>query len=342
MATDTSFAQVDTERDARSVTESDTPAVSIESLVKTYGSGDGAVQAVDSVSFEIEPGTVVGLLGPNGAGKTTVIKSVLGLVVPTGGNLAVRGVDPVVDSRRAYEHVAAVLEGARNVYWRLTVRENLDFFAALGGRDPRLEETRDHADALVERLGLADEVATPVRELSRGMKQRTALACALVRDTPVLFLDEPTLGLDVGSSLSLRRELRRLVETDYRTIVLSSHDMDVIEELCDRVIVLDDGRIVADDTVDTLIDAFRTRAYEVTLDGADDVLCSRIEAAFDPEEWRSLGDGTRVRFTVVIEDAAGLHELTGILAADDATVVALNTVEPDFERVFLELTGGSK
>ena len=194
------------------------PIVSVREIRKEYGSGESGVTAVDDVSLEVEAGTVVGLLGHNGAGKTTTIKMMLGLIEPTAGTVSIAGTDVHRHPKQAFEHVGAVLEGARNVYWRLTVRENLDFFARLGGLDPA--EQRDRHDRLLEQLGIADKADTIVNELSRGMKQKVSLASVLARKPDVVFLDEPTLGLDVGSSLELRDEIGRLVKRDEMTVLV--------------------------------------------------------------------------------------------------------------------------
>lgn len=161
------------------------PIVSVDAVSKTYGSGEGAVTAVDGVTFDVRSGTVVGVLGPNGAGKTTLIKSMLGLILPDEGEVTVDGVDVHEDTRVAYRRIGAMLEGARNVYWRLTVRENLRFFASLAGHEPG--SLRDRHDDLLEQLGLADKADVTVNDLSRGMKGKVALAAALARDAPVAF-----------------------------------------------------------------------------------------------------------------------------------------------------------
>src|SRR6056297_2083334 len=245
--------------------DSGAPALHVEGLAKTFGEGETAVRAVDGLSLSVEHGEVVGVLGPNGAGKTTTIKSMLGLVLPDAGTVEVCGVDVHEDPSAAYRHVDAMLEGARNVYWRLTVEENLRYFAGLGGDAP--DDLADRHDRLLDALGLADEADTVVNDLSRGMKQKVSLASTLAREVDVVFLDEPTLGLDVESSIELRRELRSLADESGMTVVLSSHDMDVIEDICDRAVIMNDGHVVADDTVENLLELFRTQTYEVTVDG---------------------------------------------------------------------------
>jgi len=311
------------------------PIVAVDRVSKTYGSGEDGVTAVADVSFDVHPGTVVGVLGPNGAGKTTLIKSMLGLIIPDEGEVTVDGIDVHEDTRTAYRRVGAMLEGARNVYWRLTVRENLDFFASLAGHDHG--SLRDRHDELLDQLGLADKADVTVNDLSRGMKGKVSLAAALARDAPVAFLDEPTLGLDVESSIELRRELRRLAEQESMTIVLSSHDMAVVEDVCDRVIVMNDGRIVADDTVENLIDLFRTQAYRVTV--SEDVPAATqrsLEDEFLVESWDEVANSER--FDVALPGDRSVYDLMDRLRAADLSVDRITAIEPDLEDVFLELT----
>ncbi|WP_135820050.1 ABC transporter ATP-binding protein [Halostella litorea] len=315
-----------------------TPAVSVRNLTKVYGDGGSTVRAVDGIDLDVAPGTAVGILGPNGAGKTTAIKSMLGLIEPTDGTVRLSGHDVAANPRAAYRTAGAMLEGARNVYWRLTVRENLRFFAALGGQRP--DALADRHDALLEQFGLADKADEAVRDLSRGMKQKTSLAATLARGGDVVFLDEPTLGLDVESSVELRRELRRLVDGEGTTVVLSSHDMDVVQAVCDRVVIMNEGGIVADDTVENLLDLFRTRAYEVTVDDAlPEPLRREIRRQFGGEEFRRAGDRERFVTRVTGDE---FYDLVDALRAADCTVASWNAVEPDLEDVFLHVTDGDR
>jgi len=319
---------------ASAAVDPDEAAVDVEGLSKTFGSGDDAVRAVDGVSFRVAPGEVVGLLGPNGAGKTTTIKSMLGLVAPDAGEVRVDGVDVHEHPREAYEHVDAMLEGARNDYWRLTVRENLRYFAAVRGEDP--DAVADRHERLLERLDLAEKADTAVRDLSRGMKQKVSLASVLAGRVSVAVLDEPTLGLDLESSVTLQRELRRLADERGVTLLLSSHDMDVIEAVCDRVIVMSEGRIVADDAVDGLLAGFETRGYRFTLGGVDERTLSALRDRFPVTDVDRTGD--RARLTVAT-DTAGFYRLTDALEARDLRVDAVETLRPDLGEAFVELTG---
>jgi ABC-2 type transport system ATP-binding protein len=316
------------------VSTSAPPAIEVSGLTKVYGSGDEAVTAVDGIDLSVEPGSVVGILGPNGAGKTTAIKSLLGLIEPTSGEVKVAGVDVREDPRQVYRAVGAMLEGARNVYWRLTVRENLRFFAALGGQDP--DALADRHARLLNQLNLAEKADVPVNELSRGMKQKVSLACTLARQTQIAFLDEPTLGLDVESSIELRRELRRLARERDMTVVLSSHDLDVIEALCDRVLILSEGRVIADDDVESLIDVFRTQAYELTVEELPEGVRDRLATRYGLADVETVGD--RVSFEVNVDGAAAFYDLIEELRASGVRLTRVNSIEPDLEDVFIQLT----
>jgi len=309
----------------------------VDDLRKTYGSGDDAVTAVDGVSFDVPRGEVVGVLGPNGAGKTTTIQSILGLVVPTSGTVEIAGIDTAEHPKRVYQHVGAMLEGARNVYWRLTVRENMEFFAALGGNSDT-----DRHDELLAQFGLAEKADDPVNSLSRGQKQKVSLACTLARGTDLVFLDEPTLGLDVEASLELRRELRRLADEDDVTVVLSSHDMDVVEDVCDRVVILSNGSVIEDDDVNALVDVFETQAYRLEVAGDVDEGVRDALSRFDATDWETHGD--RTEFLVTLGEDDELYDVLDVLRDADLELLDVDGRDPDLEDVFLEVTdaGGDR
>lgn len=312
----------------------DSVAVSVSGLQKTYTGEDGDVTAVDGVSFDIPSGQVVGLLGPNGAGKTTTVKAILGLITPTAGSVSVHGI-PVHEKRsRAYTRISAVLEGARNVYWRLTVRENLAFFAGLQGIDPKTR--RAEHDDIIQTLGLEAKADEPVRNLSRGMKQKVAFGCTLARETPTLFLDEPMLGLDVTTTRDLETEIRRLAREEDKTIVLTSHDMDVIQAVCDRVIVLDNGTVIADDSVENLLDAFEAQTYRVRIDGGPTRrLRETLAERFRVLDWNTDTDTTT--FELVLADSDEFFACVNVLDEANVSVQTFTEIEPDLEDIFVDL-----
>jgi ABC-2 type transport system ATP-binding protein len=256
------------------------------------------------------------------------------MVLPDEGTVHIDGIDVSAHPRRAYAHVDAMLEGARNDYWRLTVRENLRYFATISGVDP--DSVADRHERLLEQLDLTEKADEPVRKLSRGMKQKVSLASVLATESDIVFLDEPTLGLDVESSLTLRRELRRIVDERDLTVVLSSHDMDVIEDVCDRVVIMNDGRVIADDTVASLLRGSGTQGYRITSPDLGRILAG-LETRFDVTDVARLDGTTRVEVTT---DSDGFYALVDYLEARDVTIDAVNTVSHDLERVFVELTGG--
>lgn len=306
------------------------PILTVTDLEKSYKGASGAVRAVDGISFEVNRGEVVGLLGPNGAGKTTTIKCLLGLVVPTEGEIRIAGTDPAAKPRSAYEHVSAVLEGARNVYWRLTVRENLRFFVGCQGIHP--DALTDEYQRLVSLLGLEEKMDEQLRDLSRGMQQKASLACALVQDPKLLFLDEPTLGLDVEASYDLRRELRRLVEEEDRTIVLSSHEMNVVQELCDRVLILNSGRIVLNDTMDNLKTFFGGQAYRIVF--APGTMPETGLQDFDVD---FLPGRELPMVQVFIRSSEEFYDLIDTLRAADAEIEHIESADVDLEEVFMNV-----
>ncbi len=313
------------------------PAIEIRDLRKVYTHGDPAVEAVDDVDLVVHEGEVVGLLGPNGAGKTTLIKCICGLVFPTHGSIRLQGVELTGAVHRAATLVAAILEGNRNLYWRLTPRENVFFFARLQGRGGR--HLRREADELLGRLGLEEKMDTPVMKLSRGMQQRVAIASALIKQTPILIFDEPTLGLDVQSSTDLRRMLRDLVDHHSRTVVLSSHDMNVVQDVCDRVVIMNRGRIIADDRVENLLELFRGRTYRFEAEG--ELGEDRVESL--RKRYTNLTVERSNRRTVVeveILNPEDLYELIDILRAEGAVIQSIDRRDPGLEKVFLKILGG--
>jgi ABC-2 type transport system ATP-binding protein len=311
------------------------PAVAVTGLSKRFGAGPDAVTAVDGVSVEIEPGSIVGLLGPNGAGKTTLIKSILGMVLPDEGSARIHGIDVREEPRVAYARVDAMLEGARNDYWRLTVRENLRYFAAIGGVDPG--SVADRHDRLLDRFGLQAKADTAVRNLSRGMKQKVSLASVLAGDADVVFLDEPTLGLDVESSRTLREELRRVTENRGLTAIVSSHDMDVVEAVCDRVLIMSGGRIVADDTVDALLSGDGRHGLRIESRDLNPALVADLRREFDVVDVDADVGGERTRIEVAA-DTDDLYALMARLRASGVTIEGLEAVDPDLEDVFVAVT----
>lgn len=309
-----------------------TPVIELRSVRKSYPAkrGQSAVTAVDGVNLVVEPGEIVGLLGQNGAGKTTTIKIACGLIRPDSGTALVNGYDVGRQRRHALVHLSAVLEGNRNLYWRLTARENLEYFA--GNRGWSARAVRRDIDTLLERFDLKAKEHELVSSLSRGMQQKLAIAVALLANSEVVLLDEPTLGLDVETGHEVRALLRE-VAADGRTVVLSTHDMPVVQELCQRTVIIDRGRVVTDDSVSNLLGLFRSRAYQVNLSSP---LTTEQRHAVERDFTANVAaDG--LSFSVELAQAADLYRLTDWLRDVGAAVDAISRVTVDFEQVFRRL-----
>ncbi|MDK2870030.1 MAG: type transport system ATP-binding protein [Pyrococcus sp.] len=207
-------------------------------------------EALKGITFSVKKGELFGLLGPNGAGKTTTIKILTTLLEPTSGVAKVLGYDVVKEPREIRRRINLVAEGERTLYWRLSGYENLRYFASIYYVPRREAEKR--IKELLEMVGLWERRNDLVMNYSRGMKQRLAIAKALINDPEVLFLDEPTLGLDVQSAVFVRELVRKLVDEEGKTVLLTTHYMQEAEELCDRIAIIDHGRIIALDTPEGL------------------------------------------------------------------------------------------
>lgn len=213
--------------------------IEVRRLSKAFSAN--AVRAVDEVSFDAAPGEVVGLLGANGAGKTTIVKMVSTLLRPTSGTVCVGGHDTVSDSRAVRASLGVLFGGDTGLYDRLSARENIRYFAALNGLDRSKSELR--VRELADLFGLHSFIDRLVATYSSGMKQRTALARSVVHDPPFLILDEPTTALDIGTTQVVHAYVSRS-RNEGKTVILSSHDTIELEQLCDRVLTVDDGKIV--------------------------------------------------------------------------------------------------
>lgn len=208
----------------------------------------GEVRAVDGVSFVARDGEITGLLGPNGAGKTTTLRMLYTLMKPDEGQVLVDGIDAALDPSSVRRSLG-VLPDARGLYKRLSVRENIDYFARLQGLDAATRRAR--ADALIHALGMADIADRRTEGFSQGQRVKTAIARALVHDPRNVILDEPTNGLDVMATRSMRSFMRRLKD-EGRCVLFSSHIMQEVGALCDRIVVIARGRVVADASPDAL------------------------------------------------------------------------------------------
>ncbi len=256
--------------------------VRFDAVSKRYGRRS----AISDVTFEVTPGECLGLVGPNGAGKSTTLKLMLGLVKPTHGQIALDGQDPW--RRPQARRTMGYLPEQPALYAEMTCTGIVAYSAQFYGLDPSTDEIRDRLAS----VGLRDVERVRVRALSKGMRQRLGLACALVHDPELLILDEPFSGLDPQGRRDWQRMLQTLIDED-RTIVLSSHDLDAVEALADRVAVLREGELIALDQLEALLARSLDRVH-VELDGNIDEWLERIQSFRGVEAVAHNGTGLNV------------------------------------------------
>jgi len=319
---------------------SDTTAIEVGGLTKTYGPRTAVpVYAVRDLTFSIGAGELVGLLGPNGAGKTTTVKCIASLVTPTCGRVLIRGWDTATHRRETLQQIAVVLEGNRNTYWRLSPRENLQFFIGLHGLSVR--KGRGVIDSLLSEFDLMSKRNTPVRELSRGMQQKVAVACALAKGVDILLLDEPALGLDVQTTNGMKTMLKRMTEEKGYTILVSSHDMHMIQDICHRVLIMNEGELVLDDMTESLISLFKAQAYRIEVKGQlPPVLAERLKGSYKGRirvEQEHAG-GTTI-LDVDLRSADEIYEIIALMGRFNLPLVGVGKQFPDLKEIFLKTIG---
>src|SRR5690242_7329581 len=302
----------------------DAPPIEVRGLVKRYRE----IVAVDGVDLTINPGDVFGYLGPNGAGKTTSLRMMLGLIRPTAGRVRLFGRDPQF-SVQALEGVAGFVE-APTFYPYLSGRANLELYAALDRGDGAAR-----IDEVLETVDLRDRAKDKVKGYSHGMRQRLGIASALLREPRLLLLDEPTTGLDPAGMRDMRGLVRDLGERGI-TVLLSSHLMPEVEELCNRVAIIRSGRIAYEGSLDEL----RSRAgITYRLRTTDDVLAGRICAAQADLEDAEPDGSAGLRFKARGEDAVAALSLA--LAEAGTAILELTPRQASLEEVFFQLTEGA-
>jgi len=303
----------------------DTAAIQIQGLTKVYG---GTVHAVDDLDLTVGPGEIFGFLGPNGAGKSTTIDVLMDYVRPTAGTATVLGYDSRTEIRAIHQRVG-ILPDDYGLYDRLTGRTHLEYAI-------RLKRVDDSVERLIDRVGLdGDDADRPVGDYSTGMTQRLALAIALVGDPDLLILDEPSAGLDPNGVRLVREIVRDHVASD-NTVFFSSHILSQVEAVCDRVAILNDGRLVAVDTIDGLRDAV----------GTGSIVSITVDTVPADLSIQSLGgvtgvttDGETIRVTVT-DPGAKVAVIDGV-RDDGATIRDITIRESSLEDLFATYTSAT-
>jgi ABC-2 type transport system ATP-binding protein len=296
--------------------------VVVRDLTKRYG----ATEAARGLTFEIQDGEIFGLLGPNGAGKTTTVECVIGLREPDGGTVEVCGIDARQRPRDVKQKIGAALQTTA-LQDKITAREALELFGSF-------YHVKARPEGLLERFGLVDKADAPFDSLSAGQRQRLALALAFVNNPELVFLDEPTTGLDAQSRRELHGEIRRM-KADGHTVLLTTHYMEEAQSLCDRIAVINRGRIVAAGSTTDLI-AASTSAPSVSLTTSrplDRQTLARMPTVTDIQL-----EGGNARFRASDVNGA-LAALVAALQAERVGILELHVHKASLEDVFLELTG---
>ena len=319
------------------------PAVETESLTRVFNpkkKKEGkSVTALDSVDLRIERGELFGLLGPNGAGKTTLLKILSTLLLPTSGKAYVAGFDVAKDFQEVRKRINMVSGGEISGYGLLTVRENLWMFTQFYGMKSAVAFKQ--IDTMLELFGMSDKKNEKVRTLSTGMRQKMNVIRGFVTDPEILFLDEPTLGLDVNASRVIRDYIVEWVEKrPDKTVLLTTHYMAEADQLCDRIAIIDDGKILACDTPDTLKKLVKTSTMlkiDVTLLNNKSVLdkipgVEKFTYTDDP-----ASNLTSLKF--VLQDESAVSDIVSEIVHSGAKILALRKTEPTLEDVFIKMVG---
>ncbi|MBI0584444.1 MAG: ATP-binding cassette domain-containing protein [Methanomassiliicoccus sp.] len=310
-------------------------ALEVTSLSRTFN-GKQPIVALENVDLRVEEGELFGLLGPNGAGKTTLIKILSTLLLPSNGTARVLGYDVAKEANKIRPLINMVSGGEISGYGLLTVRENLWMFSQFYGVPG--DVARKRIDDLLRAFSLEDKADSKVRTISTGQRQRMNIIRGFVTDPRLIFLDEPTLGLDVNTSRAIRDHLHRWVkEEEGKTLLLTTHYMKEAEELCDRVAIIDRGTILACDSPAGLKRRMN-HASTFVLDTTpfDTSSLSSIEgvkgvSAEDTEA------GKRIR--LVMEDESAISDVISSVVSHSGRVLALNKAEATLEDVFIEMVG---
>lgn len=305
-------------------------AITIQGLTKTYyKKGSTPFNAVNDITLSIDQGQLFGFLGPNGAGKTTTIKMICGLISQTHGTILINGIDTQQDRLSAMRTIGAVLEGSRNIYWQFSALENLAYFARLKGASGSIVTER--ATQLLHTLKLWERRHDPVGSFSRGMQQKVAIACALIADPPIILLDEPTLGLDIQSAHTVKALIRDLVHTHKKTVILTTHQLDIAEDLCERIAIIRAGRIIMDKSISDLLHLFNEEIYTITVEG-------NISSPLPHQELLSLKvDGPLTIITATFSNQDMLHAVLQALGAMKKTLTNVSKSKHSLEQVFIKL-----
>ena len=319
--------------------------IEVHNLKKTYDvkrrqnffhSTREKVEAVKDISMKIEAGQIVGLLGINGAGKTTTIKMLTTLIEPTSGSYMFDGMDALAHPHQVKKQINMIAGGERMIYWRLTAYENLWYYGQLYGIENN--ELRLRIEKLLKLVGLEDKANLPVETFSKGMKQRLQIARGMINDPKYIFLDEPTIGLDAVVTQELHGEIKNLAKQQGKGILLTSHYLSEVEELCDYIYMVNNGELVVEGTKKELTDfVFTKKYYAFSVQGMDEAIVAKLR-----NHLLILDGDSRVELEGRTANISSRLELSSILAEfavrEGFIINELHKLEPSLEQAVIKLS----
>ncbi len=299
-------------------------SIAVKNVTKIYG----AQKALDNVSFEINPGEIVGLLGPNGAGKTTMMKIITCFIPPTSGEVSVYGYDILEESVEVRKHIGYLPEN-NPLYLDMYVKEYLEFIAGIHNIN-----NKQRIIEMIRTTGLDAEQNKKISALSKGFRQRVGLAQVLIHDPDALILDEPTAGLDPNQIIEIRNLIKKIGKE--KTIILSTHIMQEVEAVCDRAIIINEGRIVADDSTSELSKSIMK----------NEIIIVEFKQQVDKDKFLELSEIKQIKQvdknTILVEASSGSDiraDIFQFAVKNDLTVLSMNKESQTLEKVFQKLTG---
>lgn len=307
--------------------------IEIKNLTKSYGKN----KVLDDVTFTVNSGEVLGFLGPNGAGKSTTMNIITGYISATGGTVTINGKDNVKDSNECKKAVGYLPEQPP-LYMDMTVDEYLSFVYDI---KKATQDKKSHIDSILNMVGISDVKGRLIKNLSKGYKQRVGIAQALVGDPEILILDEPTVGLDPKQILEIRNVIKDLGKD--RTVILSSHILSEISAICERVIIINKGKIVAEDTPENLSKKLTDdNKFVIRIAGIKNEIEDAVTAISGIRYIESLGQKEEGSFDYIIESEKDVDvrgELFSVLASKDMPILMVKSMDMSLEDVFLQITG---
>lgn len=310
--------------------------VEIKNLSKAFNGrfSKKRLLAVDNVTLNIKRGEILGLLGINGAGKTTLLKMICGLLKPTSGEILILGKSLEKNRSHLLNHISAVLEGSRNALWSMTVKQNLAYFGHLKNIHGQVLATRSRD--LLDFFQLDHKKNEVVRSLSKGMKQKLAIVLAFISDPDLILLDEPTLGLDIQTANLLKKRIVELADRKNKSVLLTTHQIEMVEEICDRVAIIHKGRLMAFEKTDVLLGNMGREQYVFKFEKQPDTTILEDLPGVKQVDIIPNADGD-ILIQLIIDKKDTLFRVLDIFQKNQTRILSISKSEPHLEDVFINM-----